>query len=148
MKILVPVDGSEQALDAVRLALRLQAQGLNAAFVLATVQEPTFLYEMLLAPGADALDNVLGAVGSRALEGAETLFHIVGVAFERELGSGDPATTLIEIAERQRCDMIIMGARGLGILRSALLGSVSQGVLSGSKIPVTIVKHAPSNAVA
>jgi nucleotide-binding universal stress UspA family protein len=66
MKILVPVDGSEPALDAVRHALRLRRAGLQASFVLATVQEPTFLYEMILAPDAEVLERVTGAVGSRA----------------------------------------------------------------------------------
>jgi nucleotide-binding universal stress UspA family protein len=56
-------------------------------------------------------------------------------------GSGDPAQTLIQIAKDQGCE-IIMGARGMGALRSALLGSVSLAVLQDSKAPVTIVKHA------
>ncbi len=146
MKILVPVDGSELALDAVRHALRLQRDGLQASFVLATVQEPTYLYEMILAPDADVLDRVSGAVGSRALKGAQALFKEAGASFEREIGSGDPASTLIEIAERHDCEAIIMGARGLGALRSALLGSVSQAVLHASKVPVTIVKHVQADA--
>jgi len=141
MKILVPVDGSEHALDAVRYALRLRQEGLNASFLLATVQEPTYMYEMVLAPDADVLDRVSGAVGSRALAGAEALFEAAGIAYEREIGSGEPAPALIAMAERHGCDAIILGARGLGALRSALMGSVSQGVLHASKLPVTIVKH-------
>ncbi|MEY4564634.1 MAG: hypothetical protein RLZZ618_3911 [Pseudomonadota bacterium] len=148
MKILVPVDGSELALDAVRHALRLRQDGLNAVFVLATVQEPTYLYEMVLAPDADVLERVSGAVGSRALEGAEALFHAAGVPFERDIGSGEPAPTVVEMAERHACDGIILGARGRGALRSALLGSVSQGVLHASKVPVTIVKHADAASAA
>ncbi len=147
VKILVAVDGSELALDAVRFALRLQSNGLNATFVLATIQEPTYLYEVLLAPDADVLDHAPGVGGSRALKSAETLFRAASIAFDRELGSGDPATALIEIAEHTGCDMIIVGARGLGALRSALLGSVSQGVLHASQIPVMIVRHAVSDAV-
>ena len=146
MKILVPVDGSEQALEAVRFALRLRSTGLNATFVLATIQEPTYLYEVLLAPGADVLENVLGAVGSRALSAAEAIFAEGNVAFERELGSGYAATALIEIAERQRCEMIVMGARGLGFVRAALLGSVSHGVLQAAKVPVVIVSQPPVHA--
>lgn len=141
MKILVPVDGSEQALDAVRYALRLRQEGLNASFVLGTVQEPTYLYEMVLAPGADVLDRISGAVGSRALAGAEALFDAAGIAYEREIASGEPAPALIDMAQRHGCNAIILGARGLGALRSALMGSVSQGVLHASKLPVTIVKH-------
>lgn len=146
MKILVPVDGSEPALDAVRHALQLRREGLKSDFVLATVQEPTYLYEMVLAPDAEVLERVSGAVGSRALEGAEALFKVAGVPFEREIGSGDPAQTLIELAEHHGCEAIILGARGRGALRSALLGSVSQAVLHASKVPVTIVKHAQADA--
>jgi nucleotide-binding universal stress UspA family protein len=142
MKILVPSDGSDLSLDAVRHALYLQRCGLQASFVLATVQEPTFVYEMILAPDAEVLDRVTGAVGSRALEGAQALCRQAGVPFESEIGSGEPAPTLIEITERHGCEAIIMGARGLGALRSALIGSVSQAVLQSSRVPVTIVKHA------
>lgn len=142
MKILVPVDGSELALDAVRHALRLRREKLEATFVLATIQEPTFLYEMVVPPGADVLERLSGAVGSRALASAEALFDAEGVPFEREIGSGEPAAAVVELAERLGCDAIILGARGHGALRSALLGSVSQGVLHASRLPVTIVKHA------
>jgi len=141
VKILLPVDGSERALDAVHYALRLHQEGLNASFVLTSVQEPAFLYEVLLAPGSDVLERVSGAVGSRALEGAEALFQAAGVPFEREIGSGDPADTIVAICDRLECDAIIISARGLGVLRSALIGSVSQAVLQASKVPVTIVKQ-------
>ncbi len=141
MKILVTVDGSEAALDAVRHALSLRREGLQTGFVLATVQEPTYVYEMILAPDAEVLERVSGAVGARALEGAEALFNAAECPFEREIGSGDPAQTLLEIAARYGCALIIMGARGRGALRSASLGSVSQAVLHLSPLPVTIVKH-------
>ena len=140
MKILLPVDGSEAALEAVRHALRLLREGLRASLVLATVQEPTYLYEMVLAPDSNVLEKVTGAVGGRALQAAEALLNAAGVNFEREIGSGEAAPTLIGIAERHACDGIILGARGLGALRAALLGSVSQAVLAASKVPVTIVK--------
>lgn len=145
MKILLAVDGSELALDAVRYALHLQRAGLQAHFVLATVQDPVYLYEMVLAPDADVLQRVSGAVGSRALEGAEALFKEAGAPYEREIASGDPAQTIIEIAGRYGCEAIILGARGIGALRSALLGSVSQAVLFASRVPVTIVKHDAAN---
>ncbi len=87
------------------------------------------------------LDRLTGAVGGRALKAAEARFDAVGVAFEPAIGSGDPAQTLIEVAQRQGCEAIIMGARGWGALRGALLGAVSQAVLLSSTIPVTIGRH-------
>lgn len=53
MRILVPVDGSDAALGAGRHALHLRHAGLQASFVLATVQEPTYVYQMMLAPDAE-----------------------------------------------------------------------------------------------
>ena len=141
MKILVPVDGSGPALDAVRHALQLRREGLQASFVLATVQEPTFLYEMILAPDIEVLERVSGEVGARLLESAEALFTAAGVPYECEIASGYAATALIEIAENYSCDAIVMGVRGMGSLRSALMGSVSQAVLHAATLPVTFVKH-------
>ena len=141
MKFLVAVDGSEPALDAVRHALQLLQSGLQASFVLATVQEPVYLYERVLSPDAEVLERVTGAVGRRALAGAEALLHASGVPYESEIVSGEPAPALIDMAHRRGCDAIIMGARGRGALRSALLGSVSQRVVQNAAVPVTIVKH-------
>ena len=150
MKILIPVDGSEPALDAVRHALQLLHAGLKASFVLAAVQEPVYLYERLLPPDAEVLERVTGAVGGKALAGAEALFNAACVPYEREIASGEPAPVLIDLARRHGCDAIIMGGRGRGALRSALLGSVSQRVVQDAAVPVTIVKQGqaePARAV-
>jgi len=140
MKILVAVDGSQASLCAVRHALQLLREGLRADILLAAVQEPTYVYEMVLPPSADVLERLGGAVGARALAEAEALLAQAGVAYTREIASGEAAPTLVEIAERHGCAKIVMGARGLGPMRGALLGSVSQSVLQKAKVPVTIVK--------
>ena len=138
MKILIPLDGSELALDAVHHALHLLREGLKASFVLATVQEPASVYEMLLIPDAEARETV----GAQALERGDALCTAAGASFEREVRSGYAAPMLIEIAEDYGCEAIIIAANGKGTLRSALLGSVSQAILHASTMPVTIVKHA------
>jgi nucleotide-binding universal stress UspA family protein len=147
MKILLPVDGSEHSLYAVRHAIRLVREGLSASFVLMNVQEPTYLYEMVLAPDADVLERVTGAAGSHSLEAAEDLLRQAEITFEREVASGDPAHTILETGESYDCDAIILGARGRGVVRSALLGSVSQAVLHSSPVPVTIVRENPGHWV-
>jgi nucleotide-binding universal stress UspA family protein len=58
------------------------------------------------------------------------------------VAKGDPAHTIIDIAERFGCDMVVMGARGTSALRSAMMGSVSNEVLHASSVPVVIVKAA------
>ena len=75
------------------------------------------------------------------MAGAEALLNASGVPYAREIASGDPAPALIDMAHRHGCDAIIMGARGRGALRSALLGSVSQRVVQDASVPVTIVQH-------
>ena len=145
MKILLPQDGSELALDAVRYAIRLAREGLPLECVLGNVQEPATLYEMVVAHDADVLQSVSGAAGAHALEGAEDLLRQAGISYEREVASGDPGHCLIDMAARFGCDMIAMSARGVGALRQALLGSVSQSVVHSSPVPVLIVKPQPES---
>lgn len=140
LNILLPTDGSERALDAVRHVVKLAQEGLQLNVVLANVQDPTYLYEMVLAPGAELLEASLAA-GMHALVGAQALLDAAGLPYENEVDSGDPAHTLLDIAERYGCDAIVLGARGVGGLREALLGSVTQTLLHDAKIPVTVVKH-------
>jgi len=140
MKILVPVDGSELSLKATRVALRLLQEGLSGSLVLANVQEPATLYEMVVAPDGEMLQRVSDEAGVDTLQPAESLVLDAGVVYEREIATGDPAHTIVDIAERYGCDLIIMGARGTSALRSALLGSVSNEVLHAAQIPVMVVK--------
>ncbi len=140
MKILLPVDGSELSLKAVRVAIDLTRQGLSATLVLANVQEPATLYEMVVAPDGEVLQRVSTAAGVDAIQSAEALLLEEGVVYEREIATGDPAHTIVDIGERFGCDMIIMGARGVSAMRSALLGSVSNEVLHAAQVPVMIVK--------
>ena len=140
MKILLPVDGSELSLQAVRTAISLFGQGLSGSVVVAHVQEPATLYEMVVAPDGAVLQRVSTAAGVDALQQAEALLMAANVVYEREIVTGDPAHSIIDVAERFACDMILMGAHGSSALHDALLGSVSREVLHAARIPVMIVK--------
>lgn len=140
MKILLPVDGSELSLEAVRFAIRMVLAGLHADAVLANVQEPASLYELLVAHDPEVINRVAEEAGKHTLLSAQELLNAAGVVYECEIAKGDPAHTIVDIAERFACDLIVMGARGNSAARSAMLGSVSNEVLHASPVPVVIVK--------
>jgi nucleotide-binding universal stress UspA family protein len=141
MKILLPVDGSEGALAAVRHALRLMRGGLRAHFVLANVQEPASLYEVVVAHDAEVIENVSNAAALHSLEAAQTLMRVAGAEFESEIAHGDPAHMLLDIAERFECEMIVIGAQGVGTpRRRANFGSVANAVLHDAEVPVMVVR--------
>ncbi len=145
MNILLPIDGSELALHEVRYALRLVAEGLQARFLLVNVQEPASLYEIVTAPDPVVLESVSHAAGEHALQAAEELLGAAGIAFERAVVTGDPAHAVIELIEEYACDMVIIGSHGMGLLRSALQGSVAQTLIHDSPVPVLLVKPPESS---
>lgn len=142
MKILIAVDGSAPSLQAVRHALTLVEQGLKAGFVIANVQEPATLYEVVTAPDPELLHDMRAAAGADLIAPAEALLDAARVDYESLVVSGDPAHSLVELAEEYGCDAIFVGAWGTGDLTAALLGSVSHEVLKASHLPVTVVRLA------
>jgi nucleotide-binding universal stress UspA family protein len=53
---------------------------------------------------------------------------------------GDPGQWIAETAQNEGCDLIVMGARGLGTHTGALLGSVARGTVEHADVPVLLVK--------
>jgi len=145
MKILLPFDGSASAVAAVQTAIRLIDDGLDASVVLANVQEPASLYELMVAHDPDVIEQASAAAGAHTLQVAQTLLEDAGIVYESEVASGDPANMLLELLENYACDLVIMGASGTSALRSALLGSVSNEVLHAAAVPVMIVKAPPQD---
>lgn len=130
MKMLIGVDGSEGSLCAVRHVLSLVSTGLRASVVLANVQEPANLYEVVTAHDPDRIREVRGAAGADLLAAAEALLDAAGVGFESEVTGGDPAHLIVEMAENYGCSAIVLGGAG----------AVAQAVLAGTTLPVTLVR--------
>lgn len=139
MKILLPVDGSPLSLEAVHHAIRLVRAGLQADFVLANVQEPSSLYEMVVVHDPQALRRMATEAGTHALATADALLNEADIDHEMEVATGDPAHTLIDLIENYRCDVVVMGAHGMGE-SSASFGAVAQELLRHSPVPVMIVR--------
>ena len=141
LKILIAIDGSDLALDAVRYALRLVQNGLQTSVVLANVQERASLYELVTTRDPDLIAAASIEAGEHLMAPARAMLDAAGISCESAVGVGDPAHTLVDIIESAGCDLVLIGARGQGAISSALLGSVSQELAHSSPVPVTIVRH-------
>jgi len=141
MKVLLPVDGSELSMEAVRWVLTARAQGLPVSAVLLNVQQPANLYELVVAHDADVLSRVSEDAGLHALESAQVVLRSAGVDYVCEVVTGDPAHMTTEAAERHGVDLIVMAAEGASVLRHGLDGAVANEVLRTSAVPVVIVKR-------
>lgn len=139
LKILIAIDGSECSLDAVHHALKLVEKGLQAEFVLANVQEPASLYELVTSRDPDLIAAASVEAAQDLMAPALALLQQAGLECSTEVGMGDPAHTLIDMIEDTGCDLVLIAARGQGAIASALLGSVSQELAHSSPVPVTIV---------
>lgn len=63
-----------------------------------------------------------------------------GIVFYGKTATGDSVAEIMNFSQRNKSDIIVIGARGLGSVKEAFLGSVSHAVVHKSKIPVLIVK--------
>ncbi|MDQ1278988.1 MAG: hypothetical protein QG670_248 [Thermoproteota archaeon] len=140
-KILVPVDGSEHAERALDSALDL-AQKYSAEVLILTVVQ----YGPLPSEGSpqsinaylEAIDDFHRKVLSDALEKVKKT--IPGLKVSTKSDEGYPADKIIETANEDEFDLIVMGRRGRGHLRHTLLGSVSDRVADLSPCALFLIK--------
>jgi nucleotide-binding universal stress UspA family protein len=140
--ILVAVDGSAAADQAVAVALDLAAvQGARAVFVhYSPLADRLWQEEAEDGPSQEAIEAADPVLRSAAEQARRR-----GLDFELELvderGTGDIAASLAGIAEGRGASLVVVGSRGRGAIAGAVLGSVSQGLLRLSRVPV-LVTHA------
>jgi nucleotide-binding universal stress UspA family protein len=142
-KILVPVDGSAPSDAAVKLALRL-AHDQDANLVFLHVSEVAKIAAMISSTAvcvdpSPALDAELAA-GQDALSRAETNARTSAIPAESILVEGASADSIVKTAKRNGADLIVMGSHGRGGIQRALLGSVAEGVLRHSSVPVLVAR--------
>jgi nucleotide-binding universal stress UspA family protein len=63
-----------------------------------------------------------------------------GISYSVNLTKGDPAEEIIECAQKENMDMIVIGSRGLNAMQELMLGSVSHKVVQKADRPVLVVK--------
>lgn len=135
-KILVGTDGSEEAALAARIAVAL-AQKTGSELHIVHVGEflSTFFAQTEVEPAQverearDLLDEQV-----KRIEGAG------GTVTEAHLRLGRADTEIVNLAEQVGAGLVVMGSRGLGGIRRALMGSVSDSVVRHAHCPVLVVR--------
>jgi nucleotide-binding universal stress UspA family protein len=132
--ILVAWDGSEHAKRALGEAVDL-ARTQAGRLTLLTVAAPLHAWPGYVPPVSQA-DLISAAEGILA-EGEALVPE--GIPVSGRTASGDPGAELVKRAAAADHDLIVMGSRGRGAVRSAVLGSVSHFVLNHTAVPVLII---------
>lgn len=141
-KILVPSDGSKLAHSAAEFAADL-AKVHGATIVGLYVIDP-FPYIGIgdaSAAGLQAYMVEAQAAADRALNDIRQCCESRGVAFAGDtIERNVTYEGILETAEAEGCDLIVMGSHGRKGVQALILGSVAQKVLTHAKVPVLIVK--------
>jgi nucleotide-binding universal stress UspA family protein len=143
-QILIATDGSPAADEAVEVGLELaKEQGADVTFV--HVTDPDEFkggrggtHAITHTVEVDDSEVVLKAAGQAAEE--------AGVSHALERISGNAVESIVALADEKDVDLIVVGSRGRGSVATALLGSISHGVLRHANRPVLIVKGAKAPA--
>jgi nucleotide-binding universal stress UspA family protein len=136
-KILLATDGSVHSKRAADNALHIAACSPGSTVVIVYVIDPSRAKSDVLS-NWNSLD-VLGVRKERVKE-IEMRAKDAGVAYRLEVLHGDPGPTIVEYANKQGFDVVVIGSRGLNGLQEFVLGSVSHKVAKRANCPVLIVK--------
>jgi nucleotide-binding universal stress UspA family protein len=141
--IVVGTDGSETAKEAVRQATEL-AKALGATVHLVSAFEP--IGEGRLREERQQIpDDMQWMVNPRedvdaTLKDAAGSIEEAGVGVETYAREGDPADAILDVAEEQRADLIVVGNKGMTGAKRFLLGSVPNKVSHHAPCSVMIIR--------
>lgn len=133
--ILAPIDGSEAAAASLEHALSLGETfdgTVHVLFVADTAQDSVTVV------GTDVIDALVGE-GTTVVEEAEERAQRRGIDVQTAVEQGDPASVILDHAEKVDADVIVMGTHGRRGLTRFLLGSVTERVLRSASAPVIAV---------
>ena len=142
-KILLATDGSEEARQAAQAAVELSKDTGSEVHVAYVIPSPTQLRghhtysEEVMRSVTEQADEE----GHSFLEDqAEQLRSSGGKVAETHLRAGEPDKEIVKLSEELGVGTIVIGSRGLGALKRALMGSVSESVVRHAHCPVFVVR--------
>lgn len=138
--IVTALDGSAESWRALELAAGL-AHSMSATLTLVSAFDPT--QRSLGAPYLD--DKIAERIAAAEALLAKANIFLAGVAVHHEVLEGPLSSAILRAAEAHRADLIVMGERRSGAVRT-LLGGVSQRILSQAPCPVLLTHERPEHA--
>ena len=141
LKALVPVDGSENSLGAVRHVIKLVRDREALELHLLNVQPPLHGDVTAFVSKGNVRDFHVEE-GEKALKRACEMLSEADIPFTKHVYVGQAARVIAELAHEMCCDKVIMGTHGRGTITQLLMGSVSHEAIHqmDPDIPVTLVK--------
>jgi nucleotide-binding universal stress UspA family protein len=145
-RIVCGIDESAGARRVVEVAGDL-ARRLDAALTLLSVFQPVFFVPPE-GRAADVSPDRKAQLSERRHRARATVVEVSaaaggGIRIDRKVRAGDPARALIAEATRHEALFIVVGSRGHGAIRAAILGSVSSQVVREAECPVVVVPFRP-----
>jgi nucleotide-binding universal stress UspA family protein len=142
LKALVPVDGSSNALCAVRHVIRLVQDREPLDIHLLNVQPP-FHGDVTSFVAKEDVQGFHLDEAHKALKRACEMLNEAGLHYTKHVYVGHAAEVIAECAKELGCDKVIMGTHGRGTITQLMMGSVSHKAihLLDPNIPVTLVKE-------
>ena len=135
-RFLVPLDGSKNSIRALDKAIFLAKKSETEIIGLHIIQTSPSEIKII----KTILKNALNKNYKNFMKIAKKKCLRNKIPFIDVMEYGKEGEKIVSFAAENKCDLIVMGSRGLGSIREAFLGSTSNYVLHTSKIPVTIVK--------
>lgn len=142
MRILLAVDGSKRSLNAVKCLIKhadwyCEDPAVELVFVHLPVPR---LPGMNKVAAASRVRRYYDREGKAALSKARKLLDARGIEYAAHIFVGPIARTIVRHARLARCDLIMMGTRGMTAARNLLLGSTANRVVHISPVPVLLAK--------
>lgn len=138
-RILVPVNGSNVALEGVRHAIQLASARSDSTLYLVNTQ-PMLNRHLTQFVSQRAVNDARHARGSAALAEVRALVEAAGIAGRSVVLRGEPVTAIARFAAAEGIDAIVIGVQRKCASARLLCGSTANRLLARATVPVTIVQ--------